>query len=155
MLGDQPLMRSRPRTWAGASCKACIGECKMQGHTKKPTRMPLRCPTNEALGMMMDVRMSDANGVRYIGILPKPKTLKFAAPPTASTVIHLKHRACERPGMIWKEAKRGPSTCSSSHGACHSYALDDSQHYYPSAAHTLVKTQYEEEGPAGLAYFCI
>ena len=77
--------------------------------------MPLRCPTNEALGMIMDVRMSDANGVRYIGILPKPKTLKFAAPPTASTVIHLKHRACKRPDMVWERGKDRPSICSSSH----------------------------------------
>lgn len=39
--------------------------------------------------MMMDVRMSDANGVRYIGMLPKPKTLNFATPVAARIVIHL------------------------------------------------------------------
>lgn len=55
--------------------------------------MPLRCPTKDARGMMMDVRMRDAKGVRYIGILPNPNTLKLATPPTAKMVIHLsKHR---------------------------------------------------------------
>ena len=93
ILGMQPSLRSRPRTQAGPACKACKGDYRMQAHTRKPTRMPLRCPTNEALGIMMDVRMSDANGVRYIGMLPKPKTLKLAAPPTASTVIHLKSQS--------------------------------------------------------------
>jgi len=51
--------------------------------------MPLRCPTKDALGMMMDVRMRDAKGVRYMGMLPNPNTLKFATPPTARIVIHL------------------------------------------------------------------
>ena len=43
----------------------------------------------EALGMMMDVRTREANGVRYMGMLPKPKTLKLALPLTARIVIHL------------------------------------------------------------------
>ncbi len=58
-------------------------------HTRKPTRMPLRWPMKEALGMMMDVRTREANGVRYMGMLPKPKTLKLALPLTARIVIHL------------------------------------------------------------------
>lgn len=57
--------------------------------TRNPTSMPLRCPTKDALGMMMDVRMRDAKGVRYMGMLPNPNTLKFATPPTARIVIHL------------------------------------------------------------------
>ena len=60
--------------------------------TKKPTRMPLRCPMKEALGMMMDVSTSEAKGVRYMGMLPKPKTLKLATPVAARIVIQLRTR---------------------------------------------------------------
>ena len=62
-------------------------------HTTKPTSMPLRCPMKEALGMMMDVKMREANGVRYMGMFPNPKTLKFALPLTARIVIHLTMQA--------------------------------------------------------------
>ena len=44
----------------------------------------------EALGMMMDVSISEAKGVRYMGMLPKPKTLKLATPVTARIVIQLR-----------------------------------------------------------------
>ena len=47
----------------------------------------------EALGMMMDVKMREANGVRYMGMFPNPKTLKFALPLTARIVIHLTMQA--------------------------------------------------------------
>ena len=51
--------------------------------------MPLRWPTKDALGMMTDVSMREAKGVRYMGMSPKPKMLKLAAPVTARIVIHL------------------------------------------------------------------
>ena len=44
----------------------------------------------EALGMMMDVSISEAKGVRYMGMLPKPKTLKLATPVAARIVIQLR-----------------------------------------------------------------
>ena len=39
--------------------------------------------------MMMDVSISEAKGVRYMGMLPKPKKLKLATPVAARIVIQL------------------------------------------------------------------
>ena len=47
----------------------------------------------EALGMIMDVSISEAKGVRYMGMLPKPKTLKLATPVAARIVIQLRTRS--------------------------------------------------------------
>ena len=35
--------------------------------TAYPTTIPARCPTNDACGTMMDVKMSDPNGARFTG----------------------------------------------------------------------------------------
>ena len=54
-----------------------------------PTRIPLRCPRKDALGMMIDVRTREANGVSHMGMFANPKTLKLATPVLDSIVIHL------------------------------------------------------------------
>ena len=92
LRGTEPEAASYLFCWVYTKAQETI-QSVQERHTRKPTKMPLRCPIKEALGMMMDVKTREANGVRYMGMFPNPKTLKLALPLTARTVIHLATKA--------------------------------------------------------------